>query len=985
MPPYDPQRFFDLADIGSDVRRGESARGAGLGGLDYMQLGLAGVGFTPGPVGIGADLLDAGISALRGDWLGMGLGLGAAVPGLGMGMAGRHAGKLVGQGVAGADEIAAARKALGLPEDTAEQGLMAWNRLSPEEQVRLMTPEHKFGLDLIGNPEQMRPNRQVGYPSSPEDQLIQDINDPFRISGAVTEEEKIAALQDFIEEAGAAQALEKMQEFRSASKLNTPSGAIDVDESTFNRIKKSVYEDKSGLFEFEVAGGIPRVAIEPEISRFTPRTGYGETPEQMFLTEKGRVKSELGEAAEQARIVDELAEGSDTARRNLIESVHGRGRVKSAQEQAMIESGMIEPGRGQMPGMVEGYRVGNLEYDPIFDRFNVIDEGPKTVLVREADELVEGVVGAEGRMAKRMRKETKGRPITRNTRPLRLASKESKVSPLDTGEEIESATKHLSEHESGVGGRGKLYEQQVDPRAPGIERSEEAQELYVKGLNEKMASEANAPGLEFGIPNHGGDVIRVKNLDGAGEINISISHAFSDGKTTKYMASPSLSYEDYVSIMEHGAFSPDALPRRFAFDAAFKTVRSEIKNTGTMQYYAKRVSGEGGKAKTVHYLVPPVVAKMLRSQKDTLTGANLNELFEGMNYRTLDAIAKSIISSERAAFPNVVNTAEDLLSVKGIIPNFKMTQAEYDAYKKAGKFSGDFEKKITSAKRTLEILAGHMAEKEIIFKNIGELEHQTASLWGKSVKAKEGLDQATKDTMAQAISELTLKNRAAPSGTLTSEKRIHELLSLRGVSREELPVAIEITKQAVQRMATNASDVMEAAARKTQEFAKAIDDQVGVAPLGLTTPGRVPTVKLGSLDLHRRTKSPHQMSSTEYVEEFTDLNKRTSSAGKGTEYKDLSPDEQELVGGGDWEAFSRLRGYTDEQIEEYRRFLELAPSRFPEEYATNMEMHRELVEKALSEGKNVPGKVLGEYPDLKGPTKKRKTSKKRTLPKKKKK
>jgi len=59
--------------------------------LDELQLSLAGAGFIPGPVGIAADLADAGVSLYRGDLLGAGLAGMAAIPGLGMAFAGRHA------------------------------------------------------------------------------------------------------------------------------------------------------------------------------------------------------------------------------------------------------------------------------------------------------------------------------------------------------------------------------------------------------------------------------------------------------------------------------------------------------------------------------------------------------------------------------------------------------------------------------------------------------------------------------------------------------------------------------------------------------------------------------------------------------------------------------------------------------------------------------------------------------------------------------
>ena len=52
--------------------------------LDKFQLGLGATGMTPGPVGLAADLTDAGISFGRGNYLAGLLSLGFAIPGLGV-------------------------------------------------------------------------------------------------------------------------------------------------------------------------------------------------------------------------------------------------------------------------------------------------------------------------------------------------------------------------------------------------------------------------------------------------------------------------------------------------------------------------------------------------------------------------------------------------------------------------------------------------------------------------------------------------------------------------------------------------------------------------------------------------------------------------------------------------------------------------------------------------------------------------------------
>ena len=59
--------------------------------LDDAQMGLAGLGLIPGPIGIGADLIDMATSLGRGDYGYAALAGLAAIPGLGMAFAGRGA------------------------------------------------------------------------------------------------------------------------------------------------------------------------------------------------------------------------------------------------------------------------------------------------------------------------------------------------------------------------------------------------------------------------------------------------------------------------------------------------------------------------------------------------------------------------------------------------------------------------------------------------------------------------------------------------------------------------------------------------------------------------------------------------------------------------------------------------------------------------------------------------------------------------------
>lgn len=73
--------------------------------LDGIQLALDVAGFAPG-VGAIPDLINAGISALRGDWLGAGISIVAAVPGIGDAVAGA---KIARKGVKAARSAKAAK------------------------------------------------------------------------------------------------------------------------------------------------------------------------------------------------------------------------------------------------------------------------------------------------------------------------------------------------------------------------------------------------------------------------------------------------------------------------------------------------------------------------------------------------------------------------------------------------------------------------------------------------------------------------------------------------------------------------------------------------------------------------------------------------------------------------------------------------------------------------------------------------------------
>ena len=850
MPPINPQKFFDLADIGADARRGEAARGAGLGGLDYLQLGLAGVGFTPGPVGIGADLLDAGISALRGDWLGMGLGLGAAVPGLGMGMSGRHAGKLLGQGAQSMDEVMAARRALGLPEElplsfggmNPDDALRAFNRMSPQERLRYLTPEHKLGVDLIGDPSQMRPNRQVGYPPSPGDRLLREIEDPIRLRGAVTEEEKVAALQEYLEEAAGEMAHSSMLATRSAVELDTPGGVIRVSDEQFDKLLEWRYSTKKdpGDFLLGITGEAPKVVRDnPAISRYTQRTGYGTTPEKQFTGQKGRVKSEHAADVKEQQLVDELAGGSEAARRELSETRGGRSRLQDEQQQRMVEGGMVDPSRAGQ----EGFQVrqfGEEGYDPVIDRFVIPDEGVRPVLVRGEEEIT-------GRVASKMGRSLKtGKPkrIATGTRQLTTGKQAmTRETPVDVMHgEVKDPRGHLPEHEQ-AGGR-KLAEQRVDPQIP--------ESQYVEAIEEAIERESReeiADLTEFGGSTGRGDAIRLKTEDGREMIAEVFDSSSKQGNTTLRLQRV-LDYNDYIDVVEHGALSGVGGARMFMFERAFKNVRGELRKWGTLQRTTSKIADS--------YLLPPPVVKMFRRQAERIGDANIHTLFEELDYKTLDAIQESIINSERAIFKVAdkdIKAAEELLEVRGLINNFSLTPDEFKSFVKTGKLAGEMQKKVDMAKKTLGALAPHMARKEIIFDAIGRFEPQTARLWGKEVSARagSGVDVNLRDAMTKAIEGVVTAERALDPSVI--DARLYEILTNNGVSKADMETAIPISKQVIAELTGNPALIQGAISRKVKLFSDAIDGNLIQGVAGVY-PTRAPVAGVKPISVKGKVLKP---------------------------------------------------------------------------------------------------------------------------------
>lgn len=60
------------------------------------------------------------------------------------------------------------------------------------------------------------------------------------------------------------------------------------------------------------------------------------------------------------------------------------------------------------------------------------------------------------------------------------------------------------------------------------------------------------------------------------------------------------------------------------------------------------------------------------------------------------------------------------------------------------------------------------------------------------------------------------------------------------------------------------------------------------------------------------------------VMRFVELCDRAMRAEKVSDPADWTPAERAAYGGDDWEAFSRLRGYTEDEIADFRAYLEAA-------------------------------------------------------------
>lgn len=98
-------------------------------------------------------------------------------------------------------------------------------------------------------------------------------------------------------------------------------------------------------------------------------------------------------------------------------------------------------------------------------------------------------------------------------------------------------------------------------------------------------------------------------------------------------------------------------------------------------------------------------------------------------------------------------------------------------------------------------------------------------------------------------------------------------------------------------------------------------------------------------------------------------------------YEPVSEEEQRLLES-DWKEFSRRRGFSEEDIVEYERWLTLSGQRDSIEGAINDPWRRprggyeenlylKHIDKALREGKDLPASVLEEYNKLKESTERR--------------
>ena len=134
----------------------------------------------------------------------------------------------------------------------------------------------------------------------------------------------------------------------------------------------------------------------------------------------------------------------------------------------------------------------------------------------------------------------------------------------------------------------------------------------------------------------------------------------------------------------------------------------------------------------------------------------------------------------------------------------------------------------------------------------------------------------------------------------------------------------------------------------------------------------------------RRPKEPWEMSYAEFVYEYERVMRAVSTKEKkgkldpdSQPYELISKEEQILLEK-DWKAFSRNRGFSDEDIKEYERWLTLSGQRDHLSGAVNdpwrrsrfdydKQIYLREIEKALADGRDVSPDILEQYNELKKP------------------
>ena len=132
----------------------------------------------------------------------------------------------------------------------------------------------------------------------------------------------------------------------------------------------------------------------------------------------------------------------------------------------------------------------------------------------------------------------------------------------------------------------------------------------------------------------------------------------------------------------------------------------------------------------------------------------------------------------------------------------------------------------------------------------------------------------------------------------------------------------------------------------------------------------------------KQLKEPWELSYSEFISEYERVMKNVSEKEKkgkldpdSRPYEAISPEEQELLER-DWKEFSRRRGFSEEDIAEYERWLTLSGQRDNLEGAINdpwrrsrfehaKNIYTKHIENILANGKEVAPEILEEFKKLK--------------------